>query len=138
MSMSSMVVVASVILAPADELERAIALLDALDTTLITINADEEPLAAVLERIGEQVPLQVDWPALDLIAVSRDDPVKLELDLAPLATALAAVCLQSGDVFERPIFDAYKDQIVVTTHEGSVAMRLTDVYDAKVLTPLIA
>lgn len=115
----------------AAELERAIALLEALDTTAITIDADEETLESVLERIGEQIPLQVDWQALDMIAVSRDDPVTLALERAPLATALASICLQSGDVFERPIFDVYHEQVVLTTHESSARMRLTDVYDIR-------
>ena len=73
-----------------DEVNRAVALLERLDTTLITLDFQERPLAAVIESIGDlaALPLQVDWQALDMIGVGRSD--------RPFANAVSATNLRAA------------------------------------------
>ncbi len=126
-------VVISPAVAGAGELERAIDLFDKAEA--ITISADyvDESLEDVIEDLNAQTPIQLraDWRALESLGAWRTDDVTLQIGEGSLSMVLAGLTLQFGDEFERPVIEAWADQMILTTQEATVAMRMTDVYDVR-------
>ncbi|UCD74638.1 MAG: hypothetical protein JSV91_12720 [Phycisphaerales bacterium] len=120
--------------APAsDELELAISGLESLDATVLSVDYEYEPLERVLEDLGDRigVPVHGDWPTLDRLGVVADDDVTFRLSRGNASTVLAGLSLLLGDEFERPTFEWHAGRMVLTSFQGTAAMRLTDVYDLR-------
>jgi hypothetical protein len=116
-----------------DDLDQALALLDQLDRQRVTVAWNETRLsAAIAELAGRlEMPVRADWDALERIGVRDDDRIDLTLAQARGSTVLAGLTLLLGDEFDRPTFEAFAGQIVLTTHEATASMRMTDVYDVR-------
>jgi len=114
-------------------LEQALALLDEMDAATISVDYQNERLVNIVRDLDERaaISLRADWDALSGIGVHQRDEVTLRFYGAGLSTVLAALALQLGDEFERPIVEVYAGQIVLTTLGATTAMCLTDVYDVR-------
>ncbi len=126
-------VLAALAQTPSGDLEAALALFDRLDNVVITTEYDGVPLSKTLTEMAARVPvpLRVDWPALDRLGVDDDDEITLRINQSNGNSALAALAFCLGDEMERPVFEAHGGQMVLTTIEGSAAMRLTAAYDVR-------
>ncbi|MHC5023469.1 MAG: hypothetical protein ACYTGG_06100 [Planctomycetota bacterium] len=119
--------------AGAGEIEDAILILEALHAGQLTAEYEDERLTQVAEDLSGRLPapVRIDWESL--IRLGIDSRQRVTLELAPTAGArvLAGLCLVLGDEFERPVYEVYGGQIVITTVEGTASMRVLDVYDVR-------
>jgi len=115
------------------ELDRSLSILDELEATVISAEYQERALEDVIGELDGQlaVPVRADWEALAGILVDEDDEVTLRLESASATTVLAGVAIQLGDDFERPTFEVYAGQVILTTLAGTEEMRSTDAYDVR-------
>jgi hypothetical protein len=118
---------------PPPELDAALEVLDRLDRVAITAEYAAVPLTQAIVDLATRlpVPVRVDWRALDRLGVDDDDEITLTIDRANGNSALASMAFCLGDELERPIFEVHAGQLVLTTIEGSAAMRLTTAYDVR-------
>lgn len=119
---------------PADHpVDRAVQVLEQLDTSLVSIDYAGLPLEHVLVDLGRQmsVPLHADWLSLELLGIKRDTPIAFRLDNVPLSTALAGLLLDMGTEFDRPSFEYHEGRIVITTLDATARMRMIATYNIR-------
>jgi len=119
---------------PADHpVDRAVQVLEQLDTNLVSIDYAGLPLEHVLVDLGRQmpVPLHADWLSLELLGIKRDTPIALRLDNVPLSTALAGLLLDMGTEFDRPSFEYHEGRIVITTLDATARVRMVATYNIR-------
>ena len=117
---------------PVDEFQQALNVLTQLDAARLSMDYHDEPLEQVLVDLNAHLPMTVraDWATLRRLGVDADDRTTLRISAGGTA-ALSALSLTLGDEFERPVFEVHAGQMVLTTVQGTEAMRLTAVYDVR-------
>lgn len=120
----------------ADPLDDALAILESLQSVTPAARYEDAPLGAVIADLADRAPVGcwADWKSLERLLIHRDDELSLTMPEGPLATLFAAVALHLGDEFERPVFEVYEGQIVLSTLEATASMAMTSVYDVRDLT----
>ncbi len=115
------------------ELDQSIQMLERLDSMPFTAEYRDESLAEVIDDLNGHlpVPLRADWESMERLGVRRDDRVTLRLNPTVVSSVLAALVMTLGDDFERPVIEAHAGQIVLTTLQGTAAMRMTEIYDVR-------
>jgi hypothetical protein len=116
-----------------DALDRAMEILETMDRTMVRIEPTLHELEGALRSLQEHlpVPVRADWDALDRLGVRFDDEVTLAAERATVTDVLEGLMLQLADEFERPAFEVFANQIIITTVEATAEMRLTGVYDMR-------
>ena len=116
-----------------DEMADALALLDRLDSTIVSVDYRNEKLQVVLDDLTTRLPapFRADWPSLERLGIDPDDRVTFAAPHASAAATLAGLMLTMGDEFDRPVMEAHAGQYVLTTQAGTAAMKLTGVYDVR-------
>ncbi|HMN96081.1 MAG TPA: hypothetical protein PKC43_01390 [Phycisphaerales bacterium] len=90
-----------------------------------------EQVVAYIRQVAE-VPVYVDWKALDLIGVGRSDPVELHLGRTSGMIALERILEQVGTSdFERPQFSIEKGMLVISSEASLRKKTMTLVYDIR-------
>jgi hypothetical protein len=115
------------------ELDRAIEMLERLDSIPYTTEYRDERLDEVISDFNAHLPmpLRADWQSMERLGVSPDDRVTLRLNPTVASSVLAALVMTLGDEFERPVIEVHAGQIVLTTLQGTAAMRITATYDVR-------
>ena len=118
---------------PASDLNDSIALLDRLDTTIISVEYTHQTIRSVVEDLNERLPMQLwaDWKALERIGVYADRRIDLRLSGSSASTILSALTLLIGDDLDKPVYETHAGQIVLTTLAGSAPFKVTAVYDVR-------
>jgi general secretion pathway protein D len=94
-----------------------------------TNNSLEQVLAFVEQVSGLKI--YVDWKALDLIGVDREDEISLQLADVSVATALERVLEQLGDEVDRPQYAIQDGILTVSSDEALRRRKATVVYDIR-------
>ena len=118
---------------PASDLNDSIALLDRLDTTIISVEYTHQTIRSVVEDLNGRLPAQLwaDWKALERIGVYADRRIDLRLSGSSASTILSALTLLIGDDLDKPVYETHAGQIVLTTLAGSGPFKVTAVYDVR-------
>ena len=75
--------------------------------------------------------IYVDWKALDLIGVDREDEITLQLDDISVGTALQRILEQLGDEVDRPKYTIQDGILTISSDEAIRKRTLTIVYDIR-------
>jgi hypothetical protein len=131
--LASCVLAAAIGFAADDDLDRSLALLEALDSVPVTATYEDERLKTMIDDLNRRspVPIRADWNALGRLGVRERDLVTIRLEDTSILTAIGALVLQLGDEFERPTFDVHAGRVVLTTYAGASTMRATAIYDVR-------
>lgn len=115
------------------KLNEVLAVFDALDDVRVVIDAREESAERVLASLQSQLPirLEADWPALQMVGVSRHDDVTLRAADTTARSAIEWLLQELGDEFERPVLEAHAGRAVITTRRAAAEYRLPVVYDLR-------
>ena len=113
------------------EADRAVA--QVLSSTSVPIDFANNSFEQVVGFIGNVTGLSiyVDWKALDLINVDREDEISLQLDDIPVDTALQRVLEQLGDEVDRPQYTIQDGILTISSDEAIRKRTLTVVYDIR-------
>lgn len=86
-----------------------------LAATVVPIDFRENTLESAIDYLQaiSGVQIVVDWNALNLIGVDRDDAVTLQLSAVPLDAAFDLTLRQVGDDINHPIFEIREDESLV-------------------------
>jgi len=86
-----------------------------------------------IEQVAD-VPVYVDWKALEFIGVDRDDKISLHLKEVPAETALERVLQQLGDPGapgDRPKFAIQDGTVTISSEDQLRKQTVTQVYDIR-------
>jgi hypothetical protein len=121
------------IAAGVDELAANLELLGRQDAEIISVRYQDQPLREVIDDLDERLPTSVraDWDALDFIGVEPRQTVRLTIESAPASSVLRSIEIMLGREDNRPRFEAFGGQLVLTSGRGSAAMRHTAAYDVR-------
>lgn len=115
------------------DLETALAVLDVVETKSISVDYQQEPLAFIIDDLGERVgvPIRGDWSSLERLGIAPETRVSLRFASTRAATVLASLTLSLGDELERPVLESHAGQMMLTRVAALGVMRLTTVYDVR-------
>lgn len=115
-------------------LERALALLDRLDRIRASIDADDERLEDLMERLDALAPdvdIVVEWGELGRVGARRHTPVSVRTEGGSLLGVLGAIATRLGDEYARPVVDSDGTRVLFTTRDRSAEFRMIGVYDVR-------
>ena len=88
-----------------DEMADALALLDRLDSTIVSVDYRNEKLQVVLDDLTTRLPapFRADWPSLERLGIDPDDRVTFAAPHASAAATLAGLMLTTDAKTPRPL-----------------------------------
>ena len=104
-----------------------------LTTTSVPIDFQNNTFEQVVNYLSNVtgVKIYVDWKALDLIGISRDEEVNLQLDEVPADTALDRILEQVGGGFDKPEWAVDQGILTISSDEAPRKRVVTIVYDIR-------
>lgn len=115
------------------DVETAIDALETLDVVTISVDFEDTPLDVAVDELSARLPLplRADWDALVSLGIDDLDTVTIRYRDTTVSTVLAAMAIDLGDGFERPVLEYHAGQMILTTVAATAGMHLTDVYDVR-------
>jgi hypothetical protein len=114
-------------------IERDLALLDQLDAMSLASDYADARLSEVAADLSSRlpVPLVLDRESLRAIGVREDDRMTLQLGAIAVSSLLDALTRELASGLDQPMWEVHRGAIVLTSKNGTEALRSLAVYDVR-------
>ncbi|MBX3374502.1 MAG: hypothetical protein KF817_11770 [Phycisphaeraceae bacterium] len=113
------------------ESEADLAVLQRLNSTYAQVDFRNNTFASVIRYFEQASGLRfyTDWKSMEMIGVSPDDEITLDLASVPISVAIERVLEQLGDISDRPQYAVQDGSLTIASDEALRRKKVMHVYD---------